>query len=151
MLHFRRGASEIKKYIDGEEQAKWKHDNNDDQFSTEHRRIYKRLPNIASTEQLLGSGASQASTLSNNAFFSAANRKIFDIYGTENLQKKRELSSIGEDQDHMRTLRQLNQQKKDLDDTDKYYIAPSRYASKENQWRLIKKKSINPEENQVTT
>ena len=32
----------------------------------------------------------------------------------------------------MGSLRQLNKQKKDLDDVDQYYIAPCRYAPKEN-------------------
>ena len=40
----------MKDYIEGDESAEWKYNNSIDQFETHNRRIYKKLPNIPSTE-----------------------------------------------------------------------------------------------------
>ena len=57
-MHWRRGASDMKSYIQADQLGDWKYNNSVDHFDTEHRRIYKKLPNIPSTEKLLGSGMS---------------------------------------------------------------------------------------------
>lgn len=40
-MHWRRGASDMKSYIQADQLGDWKYNNSVDHFDTEHRRIYK--------------------------------------------------------------------------------------------------------------
>ena len=147
------------------------------------------MPSQANLKQNL----SISNTIGQNtttAFFSAKNRKIYDIYNTKSIQKKKEMSSnsntiprkksnkegsnINVDrlinmsqsqleshsieryenhhsklEEYMKTLKEINQQKDQLNDVNLYHMSPCRYIGGNRElgdmrvpWKLVKHKAI---------